>query len=364
MNILVYGSGAVGRYLAAHLSKTGQHVVLISRSNTPQLNEAGITVLKDQGTSLRVKPLAVPSLRQALIKADELDKPYDYILITTKSYDIPDVINQIAAYIPNPPPIITMQNGIDIELALTNQFGEDKVIAGSLTIPVSYGNNLDIVEERSDRGICFASVERSDNHQPVIKLFKQSGLTVESIADYESLKWSKALTNMVGNATSAIVNRHPGILYKYNPIFQLEMHMLQEALAVMKAKNIKVIDLPGTSVKRLVFGMKWLPKGWLQSIMTKQVAKGRGDKMPSFQIDLAAGKEKNEVLYHNGAVNRIGRELGVPTYVNAALTNLLLSVAYGEIEWDVYSGKPKALIKAVNRHIRNQKKAEANKSEE
>ena len=358
MNILVYGSGAVGRYLAAHLSKTGQHVVLISRSNTPQLNEAGITVLKDQGSTVRVQPLAVPSLRQALIKADEIDKPFDYILITTKSYDIPDVINQIAAYIPNPPPIITMQNGIDIELALTNQFGADKIIAGSLTIPVSYNHNLDIVEERSDRGVCFASVEKSKNHLPVVKMFKQSGLTVESIADYESLKWSKALTNMIGNATSAIINRHPGVLYKYKPIFQLEMRMLNEALAVMKAKKIKVIDLPGTSVKRLVFGMRWLPQNWLHSILTRQVAKGRGDKMPSFQIDLAAGKQKNEVLYHNGAVNRIGREMGIPTYINAALTDTLLGIAYGEIDWQLYSGKPKAFITAVNHHIRDQKKKE------
>ena len=362
MNILVYGSGAVGKYLGAHLAKTVKDVTLISRSNAADLNESGIVVHKGEST-LRVKPQFVTSLRQALIKADEANTPYDYILITTKSYDLPDVINQLVAYIPQPPPIITMQNGIDIELMLTNQFGPDNIIAGSLTVPVSYDHNLNIVEERPDRGICFASVAGHKNHQRVASIFKKSGLDAHLVSNHEELKWSKALTNMIGNATSAIVNRHPGILYKYKPIFQLEMRMLQEALAVMKAKNLSVIDLPGTSVKRMVRGMRWLPQGWLQSIMARQVAKGRGDKMPSFQLDLAAGKEKNEVLYHNGAVNRIGRELGVPTYVNAALNDTLLSLARGETDWEQFSGKPKQLLTAVNHHMRAQKKAEKEDSQ-
>ncbi len=356
MNILIFGSGAVGRYLTAHLAQVADHTVLISRSNTTQLHETGISVSKNNGKEIvRAQPFVVPSLRKALIKADELGQPFDYILLTTKSYDLPDVIDHLVAYTPQPPPLITMQNGIDIEQLLTQQFGKEKVIAGSLTVPVSYDHQLNIVEERPDRGIVFASPAGTNNHKPVANLFSSAGLNVTTAANHRSLKWSKALTNMIGNATSAIVNRQPGVLYKYKPIFQLEMKMLEEALAVMKKQHIPITDLPGTSVKRLAFGVRWLPRNWFQSILTKRVAKGRGDKMPSFQIDLAAGKEKNEVLYHNGAVYRIGQEVGVPTPVNAALNDILLGIARGERDWDQYSGKPKRLLATVRKHIQQQK---------
>lgn len=125
--------------------------------------------------------------------------------------------------------------------------------------------------------------------------------------------------------------------------------MLRETLAVMKALNIKVIDLPGSPATKLAFGVRRAPNLLLKPILTNIVAKGRGDKMPSFQIDLMAGKGKTEVIYHNGAIAKAGLAHAIPTPVNTALTNILVGLAREKLDWRDYDGKPAKLLAEVKR---------------
>jgi 2-dehydropantoate 2-reductase len=65
--------------------------------------------------------------------------------------------------------------------------------------------------------------------------------------------------------------------------------------------------------------------------------------MPSFHIDLHSGRGKSEVGYLNGAVVRAGERYGVPTPVNAALTDSLLKLTSGEIPLDAFARQPEKL---------------------
>jgi 2-dehydropantoate 2-reductase len=180
-------------------------------------------------------------------------------------------------------------------------------------------------------------------------LLTEAGVPTEVMADYQPMKWSKAFLNIVGNATSAILNRPPGAIYKIDSLFDLEKQMLRETLAVMAAYKIKVVDLPGSPATKLVSGVRRAPNFLLKPILTNMVAKGRGDKMPSFQIDLMAGKGKTEVIYHNGAIAKAGRARNIPTPVNTALTNILVGLASKELDWRDYDGKPAKLLAEVKR---------------
>jgi 2-dehydropantoate 2-reductase len=81
--------------------------------------------------------------------------------------------------------------------------------------------------------------------------------------------------------------------------------------------------------------------------MKKAIGGGRGAKMPSFHIDLHAGRGKSEVDYLNGAVVRAGRKLGIPTPVNQTLTQTLLALANGGQSKEGYSHKPEKLLALV-----------------
>ncbi|MEM7803267.1 MAG: 2-dehydropantoate 2-reductase [Chloroflexota bacterium] len=361
MNILIFGAGAIGSYVGGHLAQRGHKVTLISRSGADRLNGQGLTIVKKSGDPIVVQPQAVRSIRQAVQEADEKRIEYDFLLMTMKSYDVPDALNEMAAFYTNPPDIVTLQNGINAEIPIVEQLGTNHVIPGSITTPVSFDASYNVVEEKANRGIALSGFDSKGYKQArqVAGIFQKSGISTSVIKSYESLKWSKALLNMIGNATSAILNRHPGTLYRSNAIYELEMRMLREALTVMHVLNIDVINLPGTPSKTLVQAMKWLPKSILKPLLTYQIQRGRGDKMPSFQIDLANGRTRNEVYFHNGAVARVGREMRVLTPVNAILTDVLLKIADETYAWKHFDGKPKALLDIVNSYIREQRKTRA-----
>ncbi|MGD2077355.1 MAG: ketopantoate reductase C-terminal domain-containing protein, partial [Chloroflexota bacterium] len=180
-----------------------------------------------------------------------------------------------------------------------------------------------------------------------VQMFQKAGIETERYAEYQSMKWSKALLNMVGNATSAILNRHPRVVYDYEPTFDIEMTMLKETLAVMKAKGISTVNLPGAQASRLALAARRLPKAIVKPVLSGIVSSGRGNKMPSFHIDLMAGREQNEVTYHNAVVARQGYDLGIDVPINMALSDILLKIALKEIDYQVFNGRPKRLVSEV-----------------
>ncbi|MCA9939494.1 MAG: ketopantoate reductase family protein [Anaerolineales bacterium] len=358
MKILVFGAGAVGSYLGAKLMEAGHAVTLVCRPLAAEaITHHGLTIMptKDAERPVAVHPRVVTSLRQAMMPEPQ----YDLVIPAMKSYDVDTAINELAAFYPQVPWLLTVQNGIGLEEKFMGQFGAQRVVAGSVTIPLNLQAANVIKPERSDRGVAVAPVRQGQDVRQWRDLLQTAGINCVLTPDHRTLKWSKALLNMVGNATAAILNRHPRIVYDYRPTFELEVAMLKEALAVMKKQGIRSIDLPGSPTRKLAWAVRYLPRELLQPLLARAVGSGRGNKLPSFQIDLNAGKTVNEVLYHNGAVAQVGKTLGIPTPVNAALTSVLLRLARGELEREAFSGSPKALLRAVQR-FRQQEEGEAN----
>jgi 2-dehydropantoate 2-reductase len=159
------------------------------------------------------------------------------------------------------------------------------------------------------------------------------------------MKWSKMLTNLLANPTSAILDMTAAEVFADPRLYRLEIEQLKECLAVMRAQGIGVVDLPGTPVRALAFATGlplWLSKPFL----SKAAGAGRGAKMPSFHIDLHAGRGKSEVAYLHGAVVRAGERSGVPTPVNMLLTQTLLDLTAGKVSLDEFAGKPEKLLLA------------------
>ena len=122
--------------------------------------------------------------------------------------------------------------------------------------------------------------------------------------------------------------------------------MLRECLSVMEAQHIQVVDLPGTPVRALAFATKlplWLSKPFL----ARGAGAGRGGKMPSFHIDLHAGRGKSEVQYLHGEVVRAGEKCNVPTPVNKVLTETLMALTNKEIPPDEFAHRPEKLLEKI-----------------
>jgi 2-dehydropantoate 2-reductase len=131
-------------------------------------------------------------------------------------------------------------------------------------------------------------------------------------------------------------------------LFRLEIAQLREVLKVMHALEIPIVNLPGAPVRLLAWSVRYLPYSLAHPLLTRFLVGSRGAKMPSFHIDLYAGRGKSEVDYLNGAVVRFGAKLGVPTPVNRVLNETLLSLTSGSIDIDSFDHHPEKLLEIVD----------------
>jgi 2-dehydropantoate 2-reductase len=161
------------------------------------------------------------------------------------------------------------------------------------------------------------------------------------------MKWSKLLTNLLANASAAILGMTPGEIFRDPQLFAMEMRQIREALAVMKGLDCNVIDLPGTPIRALTWLAKNVSPVISHPLLKPFLIRGRGDKLPSLYLDMAQGKTKSEVGYLNGAVARFGEALDVATPVNKMLNKILTQMLLDEQVRKQFHRNPQALLRSI-----------------
>ena len=358
LNVLVFGAGAIGTYFGGSLVLAGHHVVFIEQpAMVAQLREHGLRLDLTIDERRKHAPgggdgtrdayviearsfVVVPALEEALKFG-----PFDVALFALKSFDTPAALEGMKPFAGKLPPILCLSNGVENEQAIARELGADKVIYGTVTTAIGRRGPGDIVLEKL-RGCGVAAGHPLSER--LVNALDDAFLKCRLYPEAHGMKWSKMLTNLIANPTSAILNMTAAQVFADNKLYELEIDMLRECLAVMQAQKLLVTDLPGTPVKMLALATKlplWLSKPFL----SRAAGSGRGAKMPSFHIDLYSGRGQSEVEYLHGAVVRIGREFKVPTPVNELLTKTLLALTKKEIPLEEYANQPEKLLSALMR---------------
>lgn len=338
MRFLCFGAGAIGSYVGGSLALHGHYVCFYERPEpAARLQKSGLTLARGALARRVEKPQIVTSLDEVLTHG-----PFDAAILAVKAYDTASLMRSLTPYRMALPPVMSLQNGVENEAMVAECLGSEKVISGTITTAIGRKNLGEITVEKL-RGMGLA-----DEHilaPTLVAVLTSAGLRAQLFPNGAALKWSKMLTNLLGNASSAILDMSPAAIFAHPGLYRLEMSMLREALQVMQAQHIPVVDLPETPVRALVQVATRLPAFLSQPILRRALGGGRGAKMPSFHIDLHHGRGKSEVDYLNGAVVRFGQRLGVPTPVNALLTHTLLALTNGELPLDTYARKPEQFLK-------------------
>jgi 2-dehydropantoate 2-reductase len=338
LNIITLGAGAIGTYIGGSLALDGHKVVFVERpAVASEIRSRGLKLDLQGVVHSILEPVVVGSLEQGLALGE-----FDILLFALKSYHTPAFIKSLQTAHHPLPAILCLSNGIDNEPALANALGADKVIAGTVTSAIGRHAAGDIILERL-RGIGVAAGHPLSERTSAA--FNQANLNARLYPRAADMKWSKMLTNLLANASAAILDMTPGQIFNHPGLFRLEIEMLREALAVMKAQGLKVVDLPGTPVRALAFAIRYLPLAISRPLLAKAVGGGRGGKMPSFHIDLHGGSGQSEVDYLNGAVVRTGNAHDVPAPINTKLTQTLLALTSGEIALETYQHQPEKFIR-------------------
>lgn len=341
MRVLIYGAGAVGCCLGGHLALAGHDVTLLGRPGLADaIGREGLR-LQSGGQYQSVRSVQAVSSAEAAVSGGAV---YDWIAFTMKAYDTVPAIFELQSCLGQPPPIISFQNGLGNEESLRDAFGPDRVASGTLTTAVSMPEPGLVVEERR-RGLAIAA--DSPHAAAIMSAFSTTDLQPQPVPSTESLKWSKLLLNIMGNATAAILDLSPREMYRDRRLFAVECGALVEALALMDWLHIPVIDLPGAPVRGLAFAIRHLPPFLSRLLLARRIAAGRGNKMPSLQAALRAGQRKTEVAWLNGAVAQAADRLERIAPINHALALIVSDIAAGRSPWDMYRHRPDMLLAAI-----------------
>ncbi len=235
---VVVGAGAVGSFLGATLATAGWDVTLLGRRGEMGRAPAALTIAGpgDQRVTSSVHRSGDP--------ASAPTDP-DLVVLAVKMPDLRAALETAARW-PRAP-LATVQNGVGAE-AQAAAVRTSALVALSLTTPVELSG--DGVVRRRTGGIGIAPVQGDTAalRRELAESLADSGLPVAPCPDAAAMKWSKLLANLVGNATSALLDMDPGSVWRDPAGFELERRQLREALAAMRAQGLRVV--PDESVTR------------------------------------------------------------------------------------------------------------------
>jgi 2-dehydropantoate 2-reductase len=338
MSIVTVGAGAIGLLVAARLAQSpgAAPSALLARPRGAAALHADPLQISG-ALELRVPELQVAGSVAELPAA--VQRP-QLAILAVKGYDTAEAISTLQQLAPQT--ILTLQNGLGNEERLAAAFGADRILSGAITTSVDAQSATRIAVTKLG-GIGLAPVGNVDPTYAQQAL-SNAGFRVEVFADYRAMKWSKALLNMLGNATAAILDWPVADVYADRRLIALETAALREALAVMDQLKLRPHNLPRYPAALLAFGLRRLPAALFVPLLRGRVAGGRGGKAPSLLRDLQAGRNRSEGEFLYGAVADAAAACGLPAPVNAALWRMLGSIARGEAAWDDYRGRPDRVL--------------------
>jgi 2-dehydropantoate 2-reductase len=122
MRFLVLGAGAQGSFFGGMLVEGGADVSFLVRpQRAAELAKSGLVIrLPDRVLRQPAKTLL----------AEDIDGPYDCVLLACKTYDLRTAIDAVAPAVGEGSAVLPILNGINHIVSLTERFGPERVLGG------------------------------------------------------------------------------------------------------------------------------------------------------------------------------------------------------------------------------------------
>lgn len=300
--ILMIGAGSVGGFFGARLAKHNPNVSFLLRPNTlAAVKQHGLTIRSADGT-FTVKPQAASNARQ-------LPRP-DLIVLGVKAYDLDEVLSQIEPVLTEKTVILTLQNGIDTEDRLLARIQRDCVVGGVAYI-YSRIAEPGVIEHYKKGAVTIGELMgyESERLLAIRDLFTSAGIPCQLSKDIRRAKWEKMCWNCVFNPITVLIDDHVAKALDHPEMTGVIRQIVGEVAAVSAAMKVPLpLDMPERVVKA-----------------TQEIR----DIHTSMYDDWKAGR-RTEIDSLNGFIVKKGRDLGIPTPVNEALTAMIKTITEKE----------------------------------
>lgn len=309
VRIAVVGVGAVGGYFGWRLVQAGEDVVFVARGdNYKVLRAGGLTVETPDGNS-SVKAVHVVDDPQEC-------GPVDVVLLGVKAWQVPSAAEALRPLIGSDTFVVPLQNGVEAPFQLADTLGWKHVFGGLCYIVCFKLGPGHIRHAGMEPYIAFGEVDQksSERGRPLQEAFLRVNVKSEIPPDIQAAMWEKFL--FIGSLSGvAAITRAPVGVVRSVPVTRLMLEqIMKEIAAVAAARGVSLIP---DAISRTLSVIDRLPPAATTS-MQRDIMEGR----PS------------ELSAHNGAVARLGLEVGVPAPLNSLIYGSLLPLelkARGEV---------------------------------
>ncbi len=295
---MVMGAGAVGGYYGAVLCRSGADVTFVARgAGLAAIRESGLRVESVTSGRFVVHPPAFERPQEAA--------PPDLALFCVKGYDNVSAIELLGPAVGENTAVLTLQNGVGSADELGAAFGREKVLLGVTYVDAVRTEPGVVREDGGPCNIVFGEQDgsRSERALAVLEALRCAGIAAELSDDAPKALWEK-LTYICALSGMTCITRSSFTEVLETPVTKdMTWRVMCEVDAVAKARGVR------------------LGEGFVDGVMS-QFVESRGEMMSSMYNDLQMGNPL-EVNVLNGAVSRIGKEVGVPTPANDFITACL-----------------------------------------
>ena len=298
MRIVIMGAGGLGGYFGARLAAAGNDVAFVARG-------AHLAAMHADG--LRVESARGDLYLREVVATDDPSSlaPADVVMISVKLWDTEQAAEAVKPLVRPGTAVVSFQNGVDKDEVLKRVLGRDSVIGGVGQIGVVIGSPGVIKHTGTMAKLTFGELDntRSSRVEALLQTCIDAGIDAEIPEDINLAIWQKFAFLVPMSACTASMRSTIGPIRANPQTRAFLLDITREVVAVGRALGVKLEE--DFAEQRLAF---------VETLPPQMTA--------SMQGDLARGN-RLELPWLSDAVVALGKQLGIPTPLNRAVSDIL-----------------------------------------
>ena len=325
---VLMGCGAVGGVIAGGLLRAGQSVALVTHNKeiTQAINADGLRVATPEGQ------WTVPATAHTLL--EEVPGTFDAAYLAMKATEVEQAAQAVGRRLQDEGYVVTLQNGV-VEDRVGSLLGRERVV-GAL---VGWGATMHApgVYEMTSRGELVVG-ELDGRQTPRVELVKatlDAAVPTTISTNIYGVLWSKLAINCTITTLGAVTGQLLGELLQRGSVRRLGLTIVSEAVDAAQAHGIRLEPVGGTlDIHRLYLPPDRRTGGVGLDVLTRHaimfIVGLKFRRLKSSMLQSLERGRRSEIDVMNGYVVEKGRDKGVPTPVNAALTAMVRAIEAGD----------------------------------
>ncbi|MDR5644427.1 ketopantoate reductase family protein [Burkholderia cenocepacia] len=298
MKIAILGAGGVGGYFGGRLAAAGDDVTFVARGpHLDAIRSNGLRIVSPLGDTTVTPVRAVGSIEEA--------GNVDMVIVGVKLWDTEAVAATLRPVAERGAAVLSLQNGVAKDEILARHIPRQSLVGGVCYIAAVISEPGVITHSGTMQGIKFGEYDgkRSARVEELLASCVRAKIDAEISDDISRLIWEKFVFLVGLSGTTTSIRKPVGPIRENPQTREFLLEVMREVVAVGRARKISLSA--DYADNRLAFC------DTLPATMTS-----------SMHHDLERGN-RLELPWLSGYVAELGKQLGVATPLNRAISDIL-----------------------------------------